>query len=1062
MSFDLNNCSQDCFNCIKSYKKKHRLSGIEENPFKISCSGIPQNYVSKDLYQILPEEQVKTAEIMLDPVAWAREVLDWHCLDPDGEVWKRKNPEEYYDWIKKHPGEDILGYSRYHRFYQALMLRCNSQFKAFRIGRRAGKTESLVISILYNLFVKPGIAQEDGFKTIVIAPYQEQIDGIFKRIEQLVRSNRATENAIKRYVKSPSYRLELYNNSMVKGLTAGTKSGGNAASVRGSDANQLVFDECFMAGTRIQTNVGAKNIEDIMPGDIVTSFSKLDGSLSFNKVIHTQNTGVKDVKRYILENKDTLECTTNHPVWNGESFCDIEKQDALYLSDSLDPMSVDIVEASLYGFILSDGWARYNKRGAKIIGFSGSIEGLKDIKRDLAFLNLDYTGSNIYSRETYSPKYGIRGKTNSFTVGREIWDKLFKFEFPVGRKPEQSYLISSIILNSPTSAKRAFLATLFGCEGTSPCAQVNRKTIRPITLSFTKVSNLEKNLIEFMEQIKDLLSDVGIDSYYYKYKGKIATPNRIKYMLSIKNNKSNMIKFFNDISFRYEPEKKRLAFLWKHFLKTYFCTRGRNYEVPTFDNFVKDHIVDDLLKIDIVKREYIGRYETYNLSVENNNTYISNDVIVHNCDYLAQEDINAALAVTIDHPNATVWMSSTPSGARGKFFENCNSRLYREFHFPSSVNPMWNEATEAFQKEGMTEMAYKHEILAEWGSQEEGVFQNTYVEAAQAEYQYGQIARSANWIYMLGVDWNDVKIGTSIAVVGFNIAEQIFYLLAKEKVSREGWTQTAACQKIAQLNQFWNPKAIYIDEGYGSTQREMLHKYGWDSLRTKGADHPDSRLRNIVKSYAFGRTIEIHDLITKQPIKKPAKPFLVENTVRKFEHNVIRYPRSDENFTKQLLGYVIDRVNQSGTPVYKAMDKTVGDHDLDAVMLAMVGFTLETTDFGQPKYSIDFTFSGKIGEKIDVEESSQGWIAKQDKKRMNENSKHRPDLKRTEDFEEDKKPILSSSQGLPARHTTRDTDGIKLWTWPGFMRDEPKPTSSVRGVRNGMAVRTMKPKRKNI
>ena len=679
MSFDLNSCSQDCFNCIKSYKKKHRLTGVEENPFKISCSGIPQNYVSEDLYQILPEEQVETAKIMLDPVAWAREVLDWHCLDPDGEVWKRKNPEEYYDWIKKHPDENILGHSRYHRPYQSLMLRCNSQFKAFRIGRRAGKTESLVISILYNLFVKPGIAQEDGFKTIVIAPYQEQIDGIFKRIEQLVRSNNATENAIKRYVKSPSYRLELYNNSMVKGLTAGTKSGGNAASVRGSDANQLVFDEC---------------------------------------------------------------------------------------------------------------------------------------------------------------------------------------------------------------------------------------------------------------------------------------------------------------------------------------------------------------------------------------------------DYLAQEDINAALAVTIDHPNATVWMSSTPSGARSKFFENCNSRLYREFHFPSNVNPMWNEATEAFQKEGMTEMAYKHEILAEWGEQEEGVFQNTYVEAAQAEYQYGQIARSSNWIYMLGVDWNDVKIGTSIAVVGFNIAEQIFYLLAKERVSRDGWTQTAACQKIAQLNQFWHPKAIYVDSGGpagGGTQVEMLKLFAWQSIRDndKGAGHPDSRLKDIVKPYSFGGSIEIHDLITKQPIKKPAKPFLVENTVRKFEHGVFKYPKSDENFTKQLLGYVIDRVNQSGTPVYKAMDETVGDHDLDAVMLALVAFTLETTDFGKPKFSIDFAFSGKIGEKVEAQDLP-GWVKVKSDRKVDEGAKHRPDLKRAEGFENEKKPIFSTSQGLPAKNTTRDTGGVKLWTWPGFSRDEPRPTSSVRSVRNGMSVRVLKPKRKNI
>jgi hypothetical protein len=679
VSFDLNNCSQDCFDCIHSYKKKHRLTGVEENPFQISCSGIPKRYVSEDLYSILPEEQVKTAEIMLNPVAWAREVLDWHCLDPDGEVWKRKNPAEYHKWIKEHPGENILGHSRYHRPYQAVMLSCTSQYKAFRIGRRSGKTETLVVSILYNMFVKPGISKDEGFKVIVITPYQEQIDGIFKRINQLVRSSAEVSNSVVRYVKSPSYRLELNNGSEVKGLTAGTKSGGNAASVRGSDAHQLCFDET---------------------------------------------------------------------------------------------------------------------------------------------------------------------------------------------------------------------------------------------------------------------------------------------------------------------------------------------------------------------------------------------------DFLNSADLAAALAVTIDHPDASVWMSSTPRGTRDHFYDNCNSPLYKEFHFPSYVNPMWNEKTEAFFRNQYTELVYKQEICADWGEQEEGVFQNTYVEAAQSDYSYGDLIRNPNWRYMIGVDWNDVRIGTSIAVIGYDPAVQCFYLMDKQKVSRDKWNQTAACHKIAQINQFWQPEYIYVDSGgpnSGGTQVELLQQYGWQIFQSEGAGHPNSRLKNIVKAYSFGGTVEIHDLITKQPIKKPAKPFLVENTVRKFEHGVFKYPKSDEHFTKQLLGYVIDRVTIAGVPVYKAMDEVVGDHDLDAVMLALVAFTLETTDFGKPKFSIDFAFSGKIGEKKDIpEEELSGWVIVKNDKKVDPRSKHRPELNRTEGLESEKKPLFSSSQGLPAKNTTQDRDGIKLWTWPGWSRDAPKPAGSLSKSTHGVSVRTARPTRKNI
>ena len=35
-------------------------------------------------------------------------------------------------------------------------------------------------------------------------------------------------------------------------------------------------------------------------------------------------------------------------------------------------------------------------------------------------------------------------------------------------------------------------------------------------------------------------------------------------------------------------------------------------------------------------------------------------------------------------------MSSTPSGKREKFYENCHSKKWKEFHFPSSINPNWN------------------------------------------------------------------------------------------------------------------------------------------------------------------------------------------------------------------------------------------------------------------------------------------------------------------------------------------------------------------------------------
>jgi replicative DNA helicase len=673
---DLNQCNQECTKCILNYKKKHRLKQGEENPFRVSCKGIPEEYIDKEFYHILPEEEVKTALSMLDPVTWAAEVLDWHCFDPDGEVWKRKNPEEYYKWVKEHPDEDILGKSRYHRPYQGIMLRCSSKRKVFRIGRQAGKSEAVVIAILFNLFTKPGVPDNEGFRVIILTPYQAQIDLLFNRMDELLSYSSMATNSIKSRTKSPPCKLILHNNSICTGFTAGTKSGGNADSVRGQKANMLVFDEA---------------------------------------------------------------------------------------------------------------------------------------------------------------------------------------------------------------------------------------------------------------------------------------------------------------------------------------------------------------------------------------------------DYLNPGDLDSALSIITNYPDAVVWMSSTPKGTRDTFYNTCFSRTYKEFHFPSYVNPLWNDELENTLKEQLTEIAYKHEALAIFGEQEEGVFQNTYIQAAKSPYRYGEYQYDPSWVYIIGVDWNDVKIGTNIVVVGFEQASRHAYIVDRRVVSRDGWTQLAAMEKIAEMNQFWQPAFIYVDTGYGATNQEVLRKYGYDSLNNpnKGPNHPDSRLKDIVKGYNFGGKVEIHDLITKQPISKPSKPFLVENTVRWFETGTIHFPESDDKLEKQLLSYIVDHVTSTGSPVYKTSDPKIGDHALDGLMLALVGYTLEKTLFGQPHYSIDFTFSGKFGEKIMPDLKGAGIII-ENRKKEDLRAKNRPSLNRAEELTPDE-TLTVTKNSLPGAHLNHGGE-VKLWAWPGFERDAPRPKLRSMSERKGTSrsVKTSKPTRKNI
>lgn len=657
MSINLKQCDSACTFCVKKYIDKHRLK--KGDNFKINCEGIPLDYLpSGVLYDLDIGIDEKTARALMNPVDWAAHFLDWHCIDPDGAVWKRKNDEgtlgslPEYDPIRAKTGKSI-----FHRPYQKEMLCCSSKRKIFRLGRQLGKTESLCISILYNLYTNERFAIE------VIAPYQSQIDLIFTRILELINTNAILKNSVLRNVKAPQYQLKLKNDSYVIGFTAGSRSGGGAGASRGQHANMLVFDES---------------------------------------------------------------------------------------------------------------------------------------------------------------------------------------------------------------------------------------------------------------------------------------------------------------------------------------------------------------------------------------------------DYLNPEDIDAALAVIINYPNATVWMSSTPTGRREKFYESCHNPLYREFHYPSTVNPNWSKDLENLYRSELTANGYTHEIDAEFGEQQEGVYSQKHIETAQMDFNYGDFQPDKGWIYTIGVDWNDQVIGTTIAVIGLNLSENLMYLVDKEIVNKAEWTQLSACNKIAELNRKWQPDFIYVDQGYGSTQLEVLRDYGFRSIATQGANSPDARLRNIVKAFDFGSNIEIRDLFTKLPIKKPAKPFLVENSVRRFEGQVFKYPKADVSFTQQLQGYIIDKVSQSGRPIYAAQNEKVGDHFLDAVNLALVAFTLEKSEFAAPK------FNSNIG----ITSPDLNQAISNNKLQTKSLNKISIPPSRTQTFKNENKILKSLNGNLPAANTGIQSN--KPWSIPGWSSDTIKPEAQIRQINIFKPVKGNKPIRKKF
>lgn len=326
-------------------------------------------------------------------------------------------------------------------------------------------------------------------------------------------------------------------------------------------------------------------------------------------------------------------------------------------------------------------------------------------------------------------------------------------------------------------------------------------------------------------------------------------------------------------------------------------------------------------------------------------------IVLDEAAYIAEETIKGAVTpIFMTSPNVEFIASSTPTGKRDLFYKwSQEDPSYKEFHFPSSVIPFWDKLKDEILPEYKDNPdAYAREVEALHGASEDGVYKTEDVRKAQRDFTYDDAKPEDNYIYSIGVDWNKSS-GTEIAIVGYNSLITMYKVALCVNISRGEFTQSNALQRIIDLVNIWKPFAVYPDEGYGSTSIEMLKLAGILSTPDQGYQ---SRLYEILKPYNFSSKVEIKDPASGLLVKKDSKPFMVENSVRRFEENNIEISSHDYLLIKQLGNYIIKSRSQNGRPIYSAVDKKVGDHRLDAVNLALVAFKLELSDFSPQNHSL--------------------------------------------------------------------------------------------------------------
>lgn len=351
-------------------------------------------------------------------------------------------------------------------------------------------------------------------------------------------------------------------------------------------------------------------------------------------------------------------------------------------------------------------------------------------------------------------------------------------------------------------------------------------------------------------------------------------------------------------------------------------------------------------------------------------------------DYLSDKDFETIYAISLEAPQRIgIMAASTPTGRRGMFHKLCtqlkftqdelvqpdanhqyDTTLYdrtvaggwKEFYFPTMVNPEWDTGMEKELRGMYTSVAYEHEVLAEFGTEMVGVFNKDYIdEASSIAYSFLDRPTHSSPI-TIGVDWDKFGAATQISVVQWdpldkrrddlNLPEGYgrFRVINRVEIPKGEFTYDKAVDKLVELDRIYNPAFIFPDRGAGEYQIEMLRK----------------RLGDKVKGIHLGSSYEVRDPFSRVFDKKPIKPFMVNQTTMLLERGMLRIPSPDvdEMIARQMTNYQVVKIApKTGEPTYTSED----EHALDATMLAILAFIMEMPEIA--KTLEDFQVARKFG-----------------------------------------------------------------------------------------------------
>lgn len=170
------------------------------------------------------------------------------------------------DWFRT----NVLDPETYaERWYQSLTLSCSARNKVLRLGRRCGKTFSIVMDLIFKIATAPR-----PINILVAAPLVTMIHEIEKAFKTLSRALEQDDFII-RSKATPTLEITFFNGSILQGIT--TSDGGKAS--RGKKADVIWLDEADYMDRKSIEAIEAIKLDNPNVEMFITSTPKGEGNL---------------------------------------------------------------------------------------------------------------------------------------------------------------------------------------------------------------------------------------------------------------------------------------------------------------------------------------------------------------------------------------------------------------------------------------------------------------------------------------------------------------------------------------------------------------------------------------------------------------------------------------------------------------------------------------------------------------------------------------------------------------------------------------------------------------